>query len=202
MEKEKSPFLPDPLLGCLLGLCPAIAVSGNFATGSVIGLGLLLSMVSLGLLMPLVRRFSPERLWAPLAFALAASFSAFYSVLVGAYSPLLASLTGLFLPLIAVNCLVLSTLRKTIRRDEGLWTWLLPSALIYFVSLLLISAFREILGAGRLTLPMPAGFENTVGIFPEAPLRLLAAPAGGFILLGFLVLIGRVILDRKGKRIP
>lgn len=202
MEKEQAPFLPDPLLGCLLGLCPAIAVSGNFASGSTIGLGLLVSMVFLGLIIPFIRRFFPERLWAAMAFALAAIIAALYSALVEAYSPLLATVTGLFLPLIAVNCLVLSTLRKAIRKDEGLWNWLLPSSLLYFVSLLLISALREILGSGSLTLPLPPGFANTVAIFPEAPLRLLSTPAGGFILLGFLVFTERLILDHQGRRIP
>lgn len=202
MEKKQDSFLPSPLFGSLLGLCPAIVACGNFASGTAVALGLLLSMLLLGILMPLVRRVFPERLWAALAFALAASLAALYSLLVEAYSPLLFSMSGIFLPLIAVNCLILGTLRKSIRMDGNLWPWLLSSAWLYFFSLVSLAAFREAFGAGRLSLPLPAGIgNNTIILFQEAPMRLLASPAGGFILLGFLTCLYRAIQELRGRRI-
>lgn len=201
MMSENRPFLPNPLLGSLIGLCPIIVISSNFATGVALGLGLFLSMVILGAVLPAIRRFFPERLRAPLSFALAATLAALYYVAIEAYSPIIASLSGVFLPLIAVNCLMLTTLRHGIRSNESLIPWVLPSALVYFVTILFISAFREIAGCGSLTLPLPGILARSIPIFSVPPLRLFAAPSGGFIFLGFLVALYRAILRFQGRRI-
>jgi electron transport complex protein RnfE len=202
MDRNDRPFLPNPILGSMMGLCPVIAVTGNFASGSVIAVGMLLSMLSLGALLPAVRGLLPERLRAPMALALAAMITALYSLGVAAYSPTIWSLTGIFLPLLLVNCLNLATLRRGIHDDESFSQWVFPAAMLYFATVLLLAAFREIAGAGRLTLPLPGDSPQTLRIFDAAPFRTLTAPMGGFILLGLLAFGYRVVLRKQGKRIP
>jgi electron transport complex protein RnfE len=203
MDKENEAFLPNPILGSLIGLCPVIVVTGNFASGSIVALGILLSTLALGALMPALRSLFAERLRAPMAFGLAGVFAALYSIGVEAYSPLLFSITGVFLPLIAVNCIVLATLRRGIRNEGSLAPWMMKSAFLYFVTMIAISAFREIVGAGRLTLPLPGELAQSILLFGSPPLRLLTAPAGGFILLGCLAALYRVVQrSLRRKRIP
>jgi electron transport complex protein RnfE len=202
MDRKENAFLPNPVIGSLIGLCPIVVVSGNFASGVMVALGILLSMLALGALLPAIRGLFPERLRAPLAFALAAVFSAAYGLAAEAYSPLLSTLTGIFIPLTVVNCLILTTLRRGIRDTESIAAWVLPTAFLYFLTVVLLSAFREALGSGRLTLPTPGELPMTLAIFDTAPLRILTSPAGGFILLGCFAAIYRMILRKQGRRIP
>lgn len=202
MDRKTSSFLPNPVMGSLIGLCPIIVVTGNFAAGTLMAIGVLVSMLVLGATLPTLRSLFPERLRAPVAFALAASLSAGYALAAEAYSPSLASLVGIFIPLTIVNCLVLTTLRRGIREEEPFTAWVLPSAFLYFATVIVISAIREVLGLGRLTLPVPGEVPMTLVLFHFAPMRLLAAPAGGFILLGCLAGLYRVVLRKEGRRIP
>ena len=202
MERKNAPFLPDPVTGSLIGLCPIIVVTGNFGAGVMMAVGVLVSMLVLGATLPTLRSLFPERLRAPVAFALAASLSAGYALAAEAYSPSLASLVGIFIPLTIVNCLVLTTLRRGIRGDEPFSAWLLPSSFIYFGVIVAISALREAIGLGRLTLPVPGEVPMTLVFFDAPPLRLLAAPAGGFVLLGCLAGLYRIVLRKGGRRIP
>ena len=158
-------------------------------------------MVTLGALLPTIRRFFPERLRAPLSFAIASALAALFYVGVVAYSSLLASLVGIFLPLIAVNCAVLTTLRRGLRNEENIASWTLPSAVLLFLMIILISAFREVAGAGRITLPLPGTKVQSILLFSSPPLRILVAPAGGFMLLGFLACLYRFVQSKLGRRI-
>ncbi len=202
MEKKSSPFLPDLMLGSLVGLCPVIVVSGNFASGVIVALGILFCTLVMSLLMPALRSLFPERLRAPLAFGLAAAFTALYAVLAEAYSPLLSSLAGIFIPLTLVNCIVLATLRRGIRTEEATTRGVILKSFMFFSLLILVSAFREIAGAGRITLPMPGTEAHILTLFSLPPLRLLTAPAGGFILIGCLAALYRFVQRRLlGRRI-
>lgn len=202
MERKDARFLPNPVIGSLVGLCPIIVVTGNFASGTIVALGILISMLVLGVMLPTLRSLFPERLRAPAALAIAACLSAGYSLVAEAYSPALSSLVGIFIPLTIVNCLVLTTIKRGIRAEEPFSAWVLPNSFLYFITVVLIAAVREILGLGRLTLPLPGDVPRTIIFMESAPLRLFSAPAGGFILLGCLAGLYRVLLRKSGRRIP
>lgn len=202
MSDTREGFVPNPILEGLIGLCPIIVVSGNFASGTIVALGIFLSMICLGAVLPALRGLFAERLRAPLAFALAAVLAAAWSLAAEAWSPALASLTGIFIPLTLVNCLVLATMRRGVRNEDSYTAWVLPAAAIYFLTVVVISAFREGLGAGRLTLPLPGPGITSVIFFESPPLRLLTAPTGGFLLLGLLAALYRSIQRKLGRRIP
>jgi electron transport complex protein RnfE len=201
MDEKREPFVPNPVVGGLLGLCPLVAAADSFADGAVIGLGAALSALALGALLPLLRGILPQRLRSPVAFVLAASFAALYSVGVEAYSPSLASGLGLYLPLTAVNCIVIATLRHSLREDGKTFPWLLGTASGYLLVALLLSGLREFLGTGSLTLPSP-GSPSALVFSQSPPLRILVAPAGGFMLLGCFAAIYRFVLRIRGRRIP
>jgi Na+-translocating ferredoxin:NAD+ oxidoreductase subunit E len=201
MDERLKPFVPNPVMGGLLGLCPLVAAADSFADGAVIGLGAALSALALGALLPLLRGVLPQRLRSPVAFILAASLAALYSVGVEAYSPALASGLGLYLPLTAVNCIIIATLRHSLRDEGSPFPWLLPTAAGYLLVALILSGLREFLGAGTLTLPSP-GSPSAIAFTQAPPLRLLVAPAGGFMLLGCFAALYRFVLRIKGRRIP
>lgn len=201
MEKQRDPFVPNPIAGGLLGLCPLVAAADSLADGVAVGLGAALSALALGALVPLIKRSLPRRLRSPVAFVVAASVAALYSLGVEAYSPILASGLGLFLPLTAVNCIVIASLRHSLRDEGSPFPWLLPTAAGYLLVAVLLAALREALGMGCLSLPSP-GSPEVLAFAERPPLRLLVSPAGGFILLGCFAALYRFLLRISGRRIP
>ena len=100
---------------------------------------------------------------------------------------------GVFIPLIVVNCIILARAEAFASKNK-----VLPSAidglamgLGFTLALTIMSAVRELLGAGTLAgiQVMPEGYQ---------PAMLLILPAGGFLTLGFLVAIFQKIM-KKGE---
>jgi len=202
MEARREPFTPDPLLGALIGLCPVVAASDSLADGVILGLGAALSALVLGLSLPSLKSLMPARLRSPMAFALAAGLAALYGLAAEAYSPLLAKGLGIYLPLVAVNCLVLASLRRGLRPGEDSALGLAATVFLYFLVSVLVAGLREVLGAGSLTLPTPGLSPRSLVILESPPLRLLVAPAGGFMVLGCLAAAYRLVQRVRGRRLP
>lgn len=201
VETKREAFVPNVVAGGLLGLCPLVAASDSFADGAVLGLGVALSVLVLGFALAALKNRIPQRLRYPLVFVFEALFSALYTVAIRTYSPLLASGLDIYLPLLASNCVLSASLYRALRNEKTATSALFPSALGYLGAALVLSLIREVLGLGSLSLPTPGAL--LVLRFTEVPpMRLLAAPAGGFMLLGAFAALYRLFLRLAGRRIP
>ena len=96
----------NPVLVLVLGLCPTLAVST--LAENAIGMGLATTFVLLGsnIVISLLRNIIPDKVRIPCYIVLIASFTVLAEMAIEAYAyPLYQSL-GIFLPLIAVNCII------------------------------------------------------------------------------------------------
>jgi len=100
---------------------------------------------------------------------------------------------GLFIPLIVVNCIILARAESFASKNEPIASALdgLASGLGFTLALTVISAIRELVGNGTLL-----GF-NVMGN-AYSPALLIILPAGGFLVLGFLIALVQYIMQ-KGK---
>ena len=106
-------------------------------------------------------------------------------------SPDLSASLGIFIPLIVVNCIILGRAEAFASKNGVLDSLAdgLGSGVGFTLSLSLIAAVREIVGAGTLTV---WGDIAVKGLNP-GPVTLAILPAGGFITLGLLLaLINRI----------
>ncbi len=205
MGAPRDAFTPDPVLGAFLGLCPLVAAARDFASGMILGLGVALSVPLLGLAARSLRTMAPERLRAPGALVLAAGFAAVYALIIAAYSPLLATGLDIYLPLLAANCLTLAALKRGLRSEQeggGGLRGMVIMAGFYLLAAMAISALRELVGLGRLSLPHAGLAPRVLVLTTSPPFRLLASPAGGFMLLGLVAAVYRWALRRRGRRLP
>lgn len=208
MSELREGFVPNPILAGLVGICPLIAASRTLAEGAVYGLGAALIALGLGALAPPARSAIPERLQAPATLALSAALALAYAFCVKAYSSTIASSLWLYLPLLAVSGLSLSTLRRSANLERigpdgrSRLADIALEALMFLILAAVVGSLRELLGLGVLTLPTP-GISPLRLVFSDfAPLRILVSPAGGFILLGFLVAAYSAIVKPGGRRNP
>ena len=186
----------NPVLVLVLGLCPALAVSTQ--AENAIGMGLATTFVLLGsnLVISLLRNIIPGRTRIPCYIVLIASFTVLAKMIIEAYAyPLYLSL-GIFLPLIAVNCIIFARAEMFASKHTVLESILdaLGSGSGFTLALLAIASVREIFGSGTwFGLEIPWLVDNNAMIFTLAP--------GGFIVFAcLLALVNKLLKDRKIKR--
>jgi electron transport complex protein RnfE len=193
IEILKRPIFKDnAVMVLLLGLCPALAVSTM--AENAIGMGAATTFVLLGsnIVVSLIRKAIPNKVRIPCFIVLIATFTVLAEMLVEAFAYSLYQSLGIFLPLIAVNCVIFAR-AEVFASKNGTFDSIvdaLGSGIGFTAALLLIASFREILGSGQwFGLNIPWLSDNSITIFTLAP--------GGFIV--FACLIAAVNKISKGR---
>lgn len=183
----------NPALRQMLGLCPTLAVTTAVFNGLGMGLATTFVLVCSEVVVSLLRKFIPSEVRIPAYITIIASFVTITMMLTEAFLPDLNDALGIYLPLIVVNCIVLgraemfaSKRRPALAALDGL-----GMGAGFTIALVLMSAVRELLGAGTLfgVQVMPSFIE---------PMLIMVTPAGGFAVLGCLI-AASVWLEQRGK---
>ncbi|MGN0775973.1 MAG: Rnf-Nqr domain containing protein, partial [Candidatus Ventricola sp.] len=99
---------------------------------------------------------------------------------------------GVFIPLIVVNCIIFGRAEAFAFKNKPIPAIVdgLGMGIGFTIAITLISAVRELFGAGTLlgVQVMPAGY---------MPMDLLVKPAGGFIVLGLMLALMNKLLPKK-----
>ena len=182
----------------VLGLCPVLGVTTKAQFGIGMGLATTFVLVCSNLLVSSLRNVIPAKVRVPCYIIIIATFVVLVEMLMQAYTYELFLQLGMFIPLIVVNCIVLGR-AEAFASKNGLVLSLadgLGIGLGFTISLGALGAFREVLGAGTLTIWGDPLF-NLVTVFPgfQAFAFMVQAP-GAFVALG-LMLCGMNMLGQK-----
>jgi len=192
LENTKIGFLGNnPVLGLALGLTTALAVTSSMT--SALGMGILTFVLVLlaAVLGGLVKMAAPKEALLPVNILLVAFLAKMGELLVLAYAPSLASSVGIFLPLLAVNSLILfatGAFQPETSFGKGLGDAAKAGA-AYVFALLAVSFVREVLGTGGIALSNPlSGAEiASFSLLPsEYTLSLFTQPAGALFALALV----------------
>jgi len=173
----------NPVLIQLLGLCPALAVTNTVANGIAMGLATTFVLLGSSLLVSLLSDYIPKEVRISAYILIIATFVTLVDLILAALVPDIHKALGAFIALIVVNCIILGRQEAfASRRPVG--RALLDAAgtsMGFMIALLMMSGFRELLGNGSLLGidVMGPGFE---------PWIIMILPAGGFFMLGFILL--------------
>jgi len=179
----------------VLGLCPALAVSTQ--AENAIGMGLATTFVLLGsnIVISLLRNIIPGRTRIPCYIVLIASFTVLAKMAIEAYAYTLYQSLGIFLPLIAVNCIIFARAEMFANRNNAVDSILdaIGSGVGFTLALLAIASIREILGSGTwFGIELPWIVDNNIMIFTLAP--------GGFIVFAcLLAVVNKVSKSQRAK---
>jgi electron transport complex protein RnfE len=181
---------PVALVG--LGLCPALAVSTTLGRGLGLGVATALVVVGSSVLGAAVGKHLPEMARLPVVLALVAGLVAAVEAVMSASMPGLLADLGIFVPLVAANCLVLgralhhaAAARPSAALADGL-----GAGLGFALVMIVVSAVREVLGSGTLW---------GLALFgpDRSPVPAMALAPGAFITLGLIA--GVFKLTRRGN---
>lgn len=185
----------NPVLVQLLGMCSTMAITTSFFNGLGMGVSVLIILTLSNIFIALLRKIIPNEVRIACFIVVIAGFVTCVDLLLKAFVPALSNSLGVFIPLIVVNCIILGRAEAFASKNtvgastvDGIC-----QGIGYTVVLLILSAFRELLGAGTLL---------GVQIMPSSyvPAGMLTLPVGGFLCLGTLIAIMQWALARSEKK--
>ena len=188
-------FKENPSLILVLGTCPTLAVTTS--VNNAIGMGAATTFVLLmsNIIISLLKNVIPDKVRIPCYIVIIATFVSMVDLLIQGFAPALSASLGVFIPLIVVNCIVLGR-AEAFASKNGVWDSILDGlgmGIGFTISLVLIAAVREILGAGAFMGHQFIPSYNNILIFVLAP--------GAFIVFGFIMALVRHILNKvEAKR--
>ncbi|MFH1868886.1 MAG: electron transport complex subunit E [Candidatus Omnitrophota bacterium] len=180
-EFRKGIISENPIFGLLLGLCPALAVSSSVRDGIGMGLAATFVLCCSNIIISSIRNFIPDKIRIPCYIVIIAAFVTIVELLLKAYLPALSRSLGIYVPLIVVNCIILGRAEAFASKNNILKSLFdgIGMGCGFTLALVIISAIRELLGAGKVF-----GFALSQNFQPAA--IMILAP-GALLTLGLLI---------------
>ena len=174
----------NPVFVQLLGMCPVLAVSNSVMNALSMGVATLFVLVMSSALVSLLRNFIPKQVRIATYILIIATFVTVAEYIIQAISLEIHKSLGAFISLIVVNCIILgqaesfaskNTVYRSVIASIGTGTG-------FILAIFFMGAVREVLGSGSF-----AGFDLFGPNFQ--PWVVMILPAGGFIVLGCLLIV-------------
>jgi Na+-translocating ferredoxin:NAD+ oxidoreductase subunit E len=187
-----------------LALCPLLAVTGTATNALGMGLATTVVMVASNGTVSLARHLIPSEIRIPIFVLLIAALVTLVDLFLNAWLHELHKVLGLFIPLIVTNCVILGRAEAFASKQPvmlSLWDGFMMGA-GFTLAMVALGAIREISSAGTLfanaSVLLGESFRfMEITLLPDYRGFLLTAlPPGGFIVLGFLVAVKRMIDQR------
>ena len=194
----------------MLGLCPTMAMTSSATNGLGLGLATAVTMIASNLLISLLRRFITQEVRIPVYVVVVAAMVTVVDMIMNAWMHELYKILGLFIPLIVANCVQFARIEIFAAKEP-----VLPSivdGLFYgvgfVIALTIIGMIREIIGSGTVfadasLLLGPAFKFIEIRVLPAdmSGILMMILPPGGFLTVGFLIVVKRVIENQFSKTI-
>jgi electron transport complex protein RnfE len=186
-EFKKGIVISNPVFVLALSLCPVLAITNTLDNALGMSAAFALVILASNLIISLMRKMIPDIVRIPVFIIIIATFVSIVEMLFQAYIPAIYSALGIYLSLLAVNCLILGRAESFASKNSvsDSLADALGMSVGFCLALILISFFRELLGTGGITL-----FGNelfTLPVLGEHPIYIFSISAGAFLVMGLLV---------------
>jgi electron transport complex protein RnfE len=172
----------NPTLVMLLGMCPTLAVTTMASNGIGMGLATTFVLLCSNIVISALRKLIPSSVRLPCFIVVITAFVTLTDFLLKAINTELHARLGIFLSLIAVNCIILGRAEAFASKNGILKSALdgLGMGMGFTFALFTMGSLREIFGSGQF-----------FGIDLHLPLTfpIFVMPAGGFFTLGIIIAI-------------
>lgn len=182
----------NPLFVLMLGVCPALATTATAKSALAMGLVTAFVLICTNVMSSALKRMIPESIRIPSHITIIAGFVCITEYLLHAYFPAVYTMLGVYISLVAVNCLIFGRAQNYACRNSIINSAVdgLGMGMGYTLALVVIGCIRELLGSGTIFgLSLLAGRITQMQIFTFAP--------GAFAALGFAAAAANKLL--KGR---
>lgn len=175
-------FDKNPILVQLLGTCATLAVTTSVSNGIAMGLSTTAVLICSNVFISLLRKFIPGEVRIASYIVVISGFVTAIELLIKAFLPEINKSLGVFIPLIVVNCIILSRAESFASKNTPLFAAIDGLAMGggFTMALVIVSAIREVIGSGTLLgfKVLPVSYE---------PALIFIMSAGAFFTLAFVV---------------
>lgn len=193
-ELKQKVVISNPVLVRLLAVCTVLGATTALKNGLLLSVAALLVTVPLYLIMSLLRKL-PKLYYYPVALLIAGAIETPVIMLAGLFAPEVTAACSFYLPLTALNAVLMLDL--TLMRGERPLIRALGAGigdvLGYSAVLIVVSALREIIGAGSI-------YGRALPSYLQINFNFLLLPPGAFILVGLLLALAQQIKLGKAKK--
>ena len=184
----------NPTFVQMLGMCPTMAVTTSAKNGIGMGLTTTVILILSNMMISALRKVIPDKVRIPAYIVIVASFVTIVQFLLQGFVPSLYDSLGIYIPLIVVNCIILGRAESYASKNGPVSSFFdgLGMGLGFTLSLTILGALREILGAGTF-------FGLTVyteELMPPVSIMVLA-PGAFFVLAMVIAVRNKIIRGRK-----
>lgn len=182
----------NAVLVLMIGLCPALAVSGTVRDAFGMGLAATFVLFFSNIIISIMRKRIPNEVRIPIFILIISTFVTIIDYFMQAFQPSLYRALGVFVPLIVVNCMILGRAEAYASKNSVINSALdgLGVGLGFTLALTVMGAIREILGNGTF-LGMAIFGEG----FKNAPVIFMILPPGAFLVIGVM----KALINRYSK---
>ena len=186
-EFTKGLWAEVPPFRLVLGLCPVLAVTTKVENGIGMGLATTFVLVFSNLLVSLLRNVIPSKVRIACFIVIIATFVTIVELVMQAFAYPLFLKLGIFIPLIVVNCIVLGRSEAFASKNTPVLAVAdgLGIGIGFTLSLSALSAVRELLGAGTITIWNGATIFEMGAAFQ--PFTFMVQAPGAFVALGLML---------------
>jgi electron transport complex protein RnfE len=186
----------NPIFVLALSLCPALAVTSSVMTSLTMGLSVMFVISMNNLVVSLTRKLVNPKVRVPVYITSIATIVTLVQLILQAFAPELYQALGIYLALVVVFAIILARAEVFASKNKPIPSFLdgLGMGTGFCLALMLIGAIREVFGNGTLL---------GISIFGAGynPALIMILPAGGFILIGYLVAGVKMYLNYKEKKL-
>ena len=185
----------NPVLIQLLGLCPALAVTNSVENALAMGIATFFVLLGSSVLVSSLKRFIPGEVRISTYILIIATFVTMADLGLEALVPAIHKELGAFISLIVVNCMILGRQEAfASKRPVGRAALdAVGTGVGFLIAMVMMGGVREILGSGSFlgVSLFGANFE---------PWVVMILPPGGFLTLGFLLLVLAWVEKKRQKK--
>jgi len=184
----------NPVFILVLGICPALAITTSLTNAIGMSAATIFVLVLSDFFISLFRNFIPSKTITITAIIVIATFVTIADMLMKVIAPELDKALGIYLPLIVLNCIILSRAENFAYHNK-----IIPSLLDalgmgfgFAIAIILTGSIREILGNGSI-MDYKLVNESTRTIL------FFILPPGAFIVFAYMIALAKNILKKTDK---
>ncbi|NLV25057.1 MAG: NADH:ubiquinone reductase (Na(+)-transporting) subunit D [Deltaproteobacteria bacterium] len=177
----------NPIIGQILGICSALAVTSKLETSIVMSLAVIFVIAFSNLSISLIRKHIPSSIRILIEMTIIASLVIIADQLIKAFAYNVSKQLSVYVGLIITNCILMGRAEAFALKEPPLKSFLdgIGNGIGYSLVLLIVGFTRELFGSGKVLGYSVLRLETEGGWYLPNGLFLLAPSA--FILIGALI---------------
>ena len=170
------------------------------------GIAVTAVLIMSNMIISAIRKLVPDQIRIPVYIVVIATLVKCVQLLMNAFMLSLFESLGVFIPLIVVNCIILGRAESFASKNTVVDSFFdaLGMGIGYTGALLIISACRQLIGTGGLSLLNPLDASQVIfdfNLFGDYAISLFTQPAGAFITLGTIMAVIQGVQANKQHKI-